>query len=336
MAAHHHFIYRGQDRDVIPRTATHVSIHKSIKVIPPRTFYEHPNIVEVICHDNMESIEEYAFCKCLSLLRVRLLGAKDVKHNVFDGCLNLMYVECDNVERIWGCAFRNCQSLSSMDMPSAKTIDRTVFDFCKEMAHVKFGNNLEQLRQQSFNNCISLERVTVPLKDGVVTAHNTFMECLKLKHADLLEEDVLRETISALLLDGWKVYMNSLVDLITWELPNAPDCGNHFYDRRHKAQVIFNWSTWVLRKIIFYKSKHHGLLNEAATALAHSLPIDIVMNSVIPFLELPRHSFGGNDTEEGIYDINNEDHTGESKDGDDEVEDNFLEGRKRRKTENQE
>eukprot|EP00984_Skeletonema_dohrnii_P025052 scaffold14191_cov97-Skeletonema_dohrnii-CCMP3373.AAC.1 len=58
------------------------------------------------------------------------------------------------------------------------------------------------------------------------------------------------------------------------------------------------WIRSVLRKIICYKAQHHSLLNEAATTLQHALPPDIMMNNVLPFLELPSYSFEVGDHEE--------------------------------------
>ena len=47
-----------------------------------------------------------------------------------------------------------------------------------------------------------------------------------------------------------------------------------------------------------YKAEHRLLLNVAASTLQLTLPNDIVMNSVVPFLELPEHTFEGEDLEE--------------------------------------
>ncbi|KAK1737702.1 hypothetical protein QTG54_011474 [Skeletonema marinoi] len=63
-----------------------------------------------------------------------------------------------------------------------------------------------------------------------------------------------------------------------------------------KALAIRMWISSVLRKIIRYKAQHHSLLNEAATTLQHALPQDIMMNNVLPFLELPSFTFEGGDT----------------------------------------
>ena len=48
----------------------------------------------------------------------------------------------------------------------------------------------------------------------------------------------------------------------------------------------------VLGKIIYYEVEHQSLLNEEiAPTLQLALPRDIVMNNVLPFLELPSFTF---------------------------------------------
>jgi len=52
------------------------------------------------------------------------------------------------------------------------------------------------------------------------------------------------------------------------------------------------WIRSVIGKIIHYQAEHQRLLDEeVATTLQLALPRDIVMNSVLPFLELPTYTF---------------------------------------------
>jgi hypothetical protein len=45
------YIYMGVDGEVVPRNSTHVTVDKSVKVIPAWAFFEHQNIEEFECHD---------------------------------------------------------------------------------------------------------------------------------------------------------------------------------------------------------------------------------------------------------------------------------------------
>ena len=62
-----------------------------------------------------------------------------------------------------------------------------------------------------------------------------------------------------------------------------------------KAREIRMWITLVLRKIVHYKAEHRRYLNEAAAILQPALPNDILLKSILPFLELPSYTFQGED-----------------------------------------
>ena len=78
------FTYTGADGEIIPRDATHVFV--DVTTIPARAFDRHRNIVEVICHDRVEKIEEYAFRCCSSMKRLFMPGVKVVGSRAFSGC----------------------------------------------------------------------------------------------------------------------------------------------------------------------------------------------------------------------------------------------------------
>ena len=64
---------------MIPRHVTHVLIDNGLNFVRARSFYRHPNIEEVICHDGVEKIEEEVFSKCPRLRRVIMPGVKEVE-----------------------------------------------------------------------------------------------------------------------------------------------------------------------------------------------------------------------------------------------------------------
>ena len=47
------YIYRGEEGEIIPRDATHIFVHESVKDILANAFLSHPNIIEVICHEDV-------------------------------------------------------------------------------------------------------------------------------------------------------------------------------------------------------------------------------------------------------------------------------------------
>ena len=151
-----------------------------------------------------------------------------------------------------------------------------------------FGKELETIGYGAFNNCTSLQRITIPLKDGIITHDNIFDGCDNLKHVDLVEGAILKETVTALQLEDWRNDMNAEIDAINQIiLPLAPA-------GMKKARLIRPWIRAVVGKIVHYKIQHSRLLNEAATSLELALlPKDIVIKNVLPFLELPSYAFEG-------------------------------------------
>eukprot|EP00984_Skeletonema_dohrnii_P014587 scaffold6144_cov142-Skeletonema_dohrnii-CCMP3373.AAC.3 len=286
--------YAGED-DEVPDDATHLTIAASVTVIPEDTFDEHPNVVEVICDENVKGVGIGAFAFCPSLRRVIMPGVEVVQEDAFIDCKALTDVECGKLERIEIGAFQRCKSLRSIDLPSAKIVKGYAFHTCEALTDVKFGSELERIENLAFVGCPSLERITIKMKDGIIATDDIlFYRCENLKHVDLVEGE-LHETIAALQLEEWRNDMYEEIVSINQILPTVDAGDVDYYDNDNeggKARAIRTWIRSVLGKIIHYKAEHQRLLDEGVvTTLQLALPIDIVMNNVLPFLELPSYTF---------------------------------------------
>eukprot|EP00984_Skeletonema_dohrnii_P026507 scaffold15874_cov77-Skeletonema_dohrnii-CCMP3373.AAC.2 len=308
MAADGWYVYTG---GVVPPGVTRVRIDESLTVIPAAAFYGNPNIKEVECHVGVKTVEERAFRDCRSLRRVIMPGVEEVEDWAFDECRALEDVECGKLEIIRDSAFNCCESLTIINLPSAKIVEEYAFDNCTALTNVEFGKELESIGRGAFYGCTSLQRITIPLKNGMITHDGIFQGCNKLEHVDLVEGAILRDTIDALLLEEWRNDMKDKLDAINQSLPTTPAGSLLFHFFNHdvggKAVAIRAWITDVLRTIVQYKVRHRSYLNEAATTLQSflpneaattlqlALPNDIVLNNVLPFLELPSFTFEGED-----------------------------------------
>eukprot|EP00986_Skeletonema_menzelii_P018168 scaffold25925_cov206-Skeletonema_menzelii.AAC.7 len=295
------FTYTGADGELIDDEATHVIV--TARVIRADAFCDHPNIVEVICNEDVEQIEERAFNNCQSLRRVIMRGVKNVEESAFNWCTALQDVECGKLEIIGEGAFWKCESLRSINLTSARIVEEGAFAGCKALEDVEFGGKLERIEEVALFKCDSLERITLPLKDGLISSDDIFQDCGNLKHIDLVEGE-LHETIAALQLEEWRNDLDVEINSINLILPNA-DPGRYDDDYDYvgeKAQTIRRWIRSVLHKIIHYQAEHRRLLegDVATTLLELVLPNhDIVTNNVLPFLELPSYTFEvGNDEDE--------------------------------------
>ena len=195
------------------------------------------------------------------------------------------------------------------------------FSNCKALTDVKFGSNLESLKSMAFQNCPSLERITIPLKNDLFTDDDIFEWCTNLERVELVEAAVIHDTVAALLLEEWTADMNEVIDSINQILPDA-SAGYYHDERDHdigeKTLAIREWIRYVLEAIIDYKAWHRCFLNDASSALQLALPNDIVTNNVVLFLELPLHTFDG-EGEDEEEDEDEDEYTSESEE--DNVED---------------
>ena len=211
-------------RDEVPYDVTHVTIAAWVTIIPENAFRWHRNIVEVICHDKVEKVGGGAFDSCPSLRRVIMPGVEIVETDAFIDCKALTDVECGKLKIIREDAFRYCPSLGSIDLPSARIVERNAFANCPALTDVKFGSKLERIEEMAVCYCTSLARITIPLKDGIITHDGIFQGCENLKQVDLVE-GVVHETVAALQLEEWRNDMNEEIDSINQILPTTPAGG---------------------------------------------------------------------------------------------------------------
>ena len=87
---------RGEEGEVIPRGATHVFIHGN--TVPVGAFRAHPNIEEVICSEDVGTIEEGAFYSCPRLRKVVMRDVGKIERSAFYSCPRLRKVLCQTSE----------------------------------------------------------------------------------------------------------------------------------------------------------------------------------------------------------------------------------------------
>ena len=249
----------------VPLDAARVFV--DIGDIPQGVFREHPNVIEVICHEDVKKIGYGSFIICPRLRRVIIPGVTVIDGFAFGNCSVLSDVECDKLEIIKEGAFYFCESLRSINLPSARVLEEGSFAMCDVLTDVKFGSKLERIDSIAFGKCTNLERITIPLKDGIITSDDVFQACQNLNQVHLVEGEV-QASIASLQLEEWRIDMNREIDLINQILPHTR-AGEHNdeNDTGAKTQVIRTWIRSVIDKMNHYKAEHHRLLNEAATLL---------------------------------------------------------------------
>ena len=257
------FVYLGEQR--VPYGTTHAIIDPSVNIVRRGAFAYCYQLVSVIFHDGVEIIEEHAFEDCTSLPSIKFLGVREIGHRAFHSCVALSDVKFgDTLETVRSRAFDNC-GLMSIKLPSARTVQGLSFSHCNQLTDVEFGINLERIGFNSFYNCPNLQRIAIPLKDGIlpfdsiINRYNQFDQCGNLTRVDIVGAEGIHKTISSLLLESWKDEMNEEIDRISRELPSI---------RQHdKGDAIRLWIRSVIDRMEQFKAEHDRLLKEHMTQL---------------------------------------------------------------------
>ncbi len=126
-----------------------------------------PNVTEVVIPDNWTSVGLYGMT---NLEKVNFpKGLTEIKDNAFSGSKLSSVTIPDSVETIGAAAFANCTNLSVVNFPksfaSGKcTMKTKVFEGCTKIKSIVLPGDLYcdyNSVQSIFNNCTSLEKVTL-------------------------------------------------------------------------------------------------------------------------------------------------------------------------------
>ncbi len=143
--------------------ATKVDLSRvyNLTSIDTRTFSGNANLTEVILPETIESIGDYAFTNCSSLVSVGdMPNITSIGINAFDRCSSLTDISFPNIENIGVFAFSYCQALTKVDdMPKLTSIGSNAFGYCTSLVTVGDMNNLTTLTTAAFVNCSKLSTV---------------------------------------------------------------------------------------------------------------------------------------------------------------------------------
>ena len=255
------FVYMGGDQRV-PSHVRRARIHKSVKIVRARAFFNRWRLISVEFHDGVEIIEEDAFYACeLFKGPIKLLGVRIIKMRAFQDCSELTNVEFgDKLEIIEEGAFLNCYSLRAISMPSVRTIGNWAFCDCEELCDVECGEALRTLQVQAFHKCLKLKRISLPLKGNIMIGNNVFNQCGMMTKVDLVGN--IHNTVASLHMESWRKEMMGEINRINQELPTL---------RRGKTAKVRQWMRSTFRQFNHYKGEHQQLLKEATTLLELAL-----------------------------------------------------------------
>ncbi|KAL7553571.1 hypothetical protein ACHAWF_016885 [Thalassiosira exigua] len=166
-----------EERDDVYR----VRVAPHVNVIRERAFRHCPYLREVDL-GNAVVIGKTAFCRCESLVRIRLPPTvTEIETVAFARCTALVEVEfCEGLQIIGEGAFYDCRSLKRFISPSTLTeILKSAFWQCSALTEVVFHEGLRQIGDRAFSET-SVESVSIT-SALIGIGENSFSACSSLR-----------------------------------------------------------------------------------------------------------------------------------------------------------
>ena len=255
------FVYTGGEQEV-PRDVKRLRIAENVDTVPRDAFADCEQLIEVVGHDKLKKIEEFAFNYCISLRRLmKMNGVIEIEQFAFYKCNALSDIDFDKLEIIGVGAFCFCISLRSINLPSIKKIGESAFQGCEQLSDAVFGKDLEGIEGGAFWSCTALRRIAIPLKDGFIVVDSAFRSCENLSRVDVIGG--IPTAISSLHLESWRDEMMEEIERISQTVQGIPGV--------EKGTAIQRWIEPILDKMEHYKTEHKVLLKEAMTLLELAL-----------------------------------------------------------------
>ena len=123
------------------------------------------NLQYVLLPDTIQSVGQFAFFKCDSLIGVSLPESLiSIEHSAFKDCTSLEdIVFPDAITFIGSSAFHGCLSLQDITLPrNLEKMQAMAFAYCTVLTSVFCSDSLAYIDAGTFKGCTSLKKVTLP------------------------------------------------------------------------------------------------------------------------------------------------------------------------------
>ena len=143
-----------------------VTLPDTVQIIKAGAFQRNTNIVEIICGDNLKTIDEKAFSSCSQLQSIDLSSVEIISKYAFELCTSLISVEFgDKLISISEYAFQNCTDLESITFAQTSNpyyLEQYSFYYCTKLKNLTLSPSLRYIEQYAFAYSTSLLGVNFP------------------------------------------------------------------------------------------------------------------------------------------------------------------------------
>ena len=179
----------------------YVLLPDTIQSVGQFAFFKCDSLIGVSLPESLTSIEYSAFKDCTSLEDIVFPDAVTfIGRSAFNNCSSLLDLALpESLETLSASAFAGCSALNRVSFPNSLTyIDHCVFDGCSSITNIILPTNLEKIGWAAFRNCSSLSSLVLP--DSLLEVeYEAFDGCRKLNYLYIpasVEEIGVNEGIS--------------------------------------------------------------------------------------------------------------------------------------------
>lgn len=141
-----------------------VTLSNSLRRLSKGTFDGCQLLVSANLGDSLKSTGKQSFLNCRNLSTVTLPNTlKEIASETFGGCTKLTAISIpSSVKNINYAAFRS-SGIKTVVLPDSITkVPSSLFAYCKHLVSVTFGNRVDTIDEAAFDNCDSLNRISLP------------------------------------------------------------------------------------------------------------------------------------------------------------------------------
>lgn len=165
---------------------TSVHIPSSVNYIESIAFGYCRQLEQVTFGGGLSRIEKSVFQGCISLREVNLPSSVTwVGSSLYNGSGVDTITSLGGIETISAYMFADCKNLRHVDLPNQiEEIENNAFDGCESLESVKFYCKLNECCGAIFSDCVSLRKVELPDKLEIIP-YETFFNCVSLEEISL-------------------------------------------------------------------------------------------------------------------------------------------------------
>ena len=136
--------------------------------------FAHCKYVERVDMPNVEIIESSAFGYCKYLKSVNMPKVTAIAEDAFNSCSRVDSIDIPNVTILESFAFAECENLKSINIPNVTKIGYRAFGYCSDLQKVVLGNKVDNIENEAFMRCRSLDTFRITAATPPVLGNDVF------------------------------------------------------------------------------------------------------------------------------------------------------------------